>query len=175
MAANQQLEMLDQSTDEDDDAIKSPLQLMYSTVRSYVSAIRDLWTFQTTLGLHDAPDPNSDLISGFVHSLTGKEHNRRREEYVDRGLGTMKDGYEQSDIPKVTQQVWLGSLGMPEPSFRTLVDFLFGNSMLLRLSNRLPMELPDLFVMNLPNEGPQGDGWCLVSVMDQGRSRFLSL
>lgn len=66
---------------------------MYGTVRSYVSAIRDLWTVQTSLGLYNVPDPNSHVVSNFVNSLTSKEHNRRREEYFDRGLGTMKDGY----------------------------------------------------------------------------------
>ena len=30
------------------------------------------------------------------------------------------------------------------------------------------MELPDLFSMPLLGEGPKKDGWCLVSVMDQG-------
>ena len=40
----------------------------------------------------------------------------------------------------------------------------------LTLSNRLPMELPDLFSMPLPNEGPNGTGWCLVTVMDQGET-----
>jgi hypothetical protein len=42
--------------------------------------------------------------------------------------------------------------------------------MLLRLSNRLPMELPDLFLMPLPNKGPKGQGWCLVMVIDQGKT-----
>jgi hypothetical protein len=42
--------------------------------------------------------------------------------------------------------------------------------MLMRLSNRLPMELADLFLMPLPKEGPRGDGWCLVAIMDQGKT-----
>jgi hypothetical protein len=37
--------------------------------------------------------------------------------------------------------------------------------MLLRLSNRLPIELLDLFLMPLAKEGPNGTGWCLVTVM----------
>ncbi len=44
-----------------------------------------------------------------------------------------------------------------EQSFRTLVDFNFGNTKLLQLSNRLPMELPDLFLMPLPKESVGGD------------------
>lgn len=30
------------------------------------------------------------------------------------------------------------------------------------------MELPDLFLMSLPEESVKGDGWYLVCVMDQG-------
>jgi hypothetical protein len=32
------------------------------------------------------------------------------------------------------------------------------------------MELLDLFLMPLPNEGPNGTGWCLVIVIDQGKT-----
>jgi hypothetical protein len=42
--------------------------------------------------------------------------------------------------------------------------------MLLRLSNRLPIKLADLFLMSLPKEGTRGDGWCLVAVIDQGKT-----
>ena len=37
--------------------------------------------------------------------------------------------------------------------FRTNVDFLFGNHMLLRSSNRLGLELADCFCLDLPKEG----------------------
>jgi hypothetical protein len=42
--------------------------------------------------------------------------------------------------------------------------------MLMRLSNRLLIELTDLFLMPLPKEGPRGDGWCLVAIIDQGKT-----
>jgi len=32
------------------------------------------------------------------------------------------------------------------------------------------MELADLFLMPLPKEGTRSDGWCLVAVMDQGKT-----
>lgn len=83
----------------------------------------------------------------------------------------MKHGYLQRQIPDVTHQIWSIALGKTksiEPPFRTLVNFLLGDTMLLRLSNRLPMELPDLFLQHLPKEGARGDVWCLVCVMDQG-------
>ena len=70
-------------------------------------------------------------------------------------------------IPDLTRKAWGQSLGgsCTEQLFRTQLCFLFGNSMLLRLSNRLPMELPDLFLMPLPNKGPNSTSWCLVIVI----------
>lgn len=41
--------------------------------------------------------------------------------------------------------------------------------MLLRSSNRLPLELPDFFVLPLPTEGQRTDNWCLVIAMSQGK------
>jgi hypothetical protein len=71
----------------------------------------------------------------------------------------------------MTRAVWRDALGPRtlEQSLRTNLDFLFGNTMLLRQSNRLPLELPDLFSLDLPKEGQKGKGWCFVVVMDQGK------
>lgn len=44
--------------------------------------------------------------------------------------------------------------------------------MLLRSSNRLPMELPDLFLMPLEKEGLKGEVTCMVAQMDNGTSSF---
>ena len=64
----------------------------------------------------------------------------------------------------------LGGQRAVEQALRTKVDFLLGNSMLLRTSNRLPMELLDLFALDLPREGVNGSGWAFVTVMDQGKA-----
>jgi hypothetical protein len=71
----------------------------------------------------------------------------------------------------MTKVVWRNALGprTSEQSFWTNLDFLLGNTMLLRQSNRLPLELLDLFSLDLPKEGQQGKGWCLVAAMDQGK------
>ena len=154
--------------DDDDDC--SGLVLMYNSVRAYVSAINELWAHQTSKGLHNAPQPQRVAIKALQTSIVRGEHQRRRNEFADRGLGTIMDGYVASQIPDLTHKVWTRSLGenVAEQHFRTWVDFLFGNSMLLRLSNRLPMELPDLFSISFPKEGRDGNVWGLVAVMDQG-------
>ena len=152
----------------DDDNVQPPIVLMYNSVRGYVSAIHKLWSHQTSQGIHQAPEPHRVAIKALETSLVRGEHIRRRKEYTDRGIGTMRDGYLQRQIPDLTHQIWFLAFGEKaiEQFFRTLADFFFGNTMLLRLSNRLPMELPDLFLMPLPKEGVRGNGWCLVCVMD---------
>jgi Centromere DNA-binding protein complex CBF3 subunit, domain 2 len=156
---------------EDDDE-QSDLVLMYNSVRGYVSAIKELWSYQTSQGLHNAPPPKRIALKALETSIIRGEHARRREEFTDRGISTFRDGYLASQIPDLNRQIWSESLGKgnTEQALRTQVDFLLGNSMLLRLSNRLPMELADLFLMPLPKEGTRGNGWCLVAVMDQGKT-----
>lgn len=167
------IELLDENIifEGDDDNIQPPVVLMYNSVRGYVSAIHELWSHQTSQGLHQAPEAHRVAIKALETSLVRGEHLRCRKEYIDRGVGTMRDGYLQRQIPDPTHQIWSLAFGEKaiEQSFRTLVDFLFGNTMLLRLRNRLPMEIPDLFLMPLPKEGVRGNGWCLVCVMDQGK------
>lgn len=157
---------------EDDDE-QSELVLMYNTVRGYVSAIKELWAYQTSQGLHDAPEPKRVALKALELSIIRGEHARCREESTDRGVSKSSDGYLASQIPDLHRQVWSESLGKGtvEQALRTQVDFLLGNSMLLRPNNRLPMELADLFLMPLPKEGTNNSsGWCLVAVIDQGKT-----
>ena len=86
----------------------------------------------------------------------------------------IKDGYTAKQIPHMTQAVWRKALGprAVEQAFQTNLDFLLGHAMLLRQSNCLPLELPDLFSMELPKEGQQGKGWCFIVIMDQGKFSF---
>ena len=101
-------------------------------------------------------------LTALKTSIARGQHQRRREEFEDRGLATIRDGYTAAQIPDLTRKVWSRSQslgkGCIEQQFRTQLCVLFGNSMLLRLSNYLPMELPDLLSMPLPNEGPNGTG-----------------
>jgi hypothetical protein len=162
-----------ESEDSEEEEECSELVLMYNSVRGYCSAINELWAYQTSQGLHSAVRPQRVALTALKTSFVRGQQQRLRSEFTDRGLATIRDGYTASQIPDLTGKVWSQSIGngsCVEQLFRTQLCFLFGNSMLLRLSNRLPMELPDLFSMALPKEGPNGTGWCLVTVMSQGKT-----
>jgi hypothetical protein len=157
--------------DSRDDEPGSELQLMYNSVQGYVSAIMELWTHQVSAKLHSLLSPHNVVVKALKTSIVQRQHARRCAEFDDRGLSTIRDRYTAKQIPDMTRAVWRDALGprTSEQSLRTNLDFLFGHTMLLRQSNRLPLELPDLFSLDLPKEGQKGRGWCFVVVMDQGK------
>jgi hypothetical protein len=154
-----------------DEEPKLELLLIYNSVRGYVSAIMEFWTYQVSEKLHSSPSPHNVAVKALKTSIARGQHQRRRAEFEDRGLSTIKDGYTAKQIPNMTKAVWRNALGprMSKQSFRTNLDFLFGHTMLLRQSNQLPLKLLDLFSMDLPREGQKGKGWCFGVVMDQGK------
>ncbi|HEY6410421.1 MAG TPA: hypothetical protein VIY29_23460 [Ktedonobacteraceae bacterium] len=157
--------------EDDDDDEQPDIVLLYNSVHGYVSAITELWAHQTSRGLHNALQPHRVAIKALKTAIARGEHTRRRTEFADCGVSTMLDGYVALQILDLHRQVWAQGLGrgVVEQALRTQLDFLLGNSMLLRMSNRSTMELPDLFPIDLPKEGPKGDTWCLVAVMDHGK------
>ena len=58
----------------------------------------------------------------------------------------------------------------PELGLRTLTDLLLANAMLLRSSNRVDIELPDLISLRLEGEGIASPCWPLVLVMRTGKT-----
>jgi hypothetical protein len=92
------------------------------------------------------------MISILSASIARGQHQRRCAEFEDRGLSTIVDRYTAKQIPDMTKVVWRNALGPRtfEQSFQTNLDFLFGNTMLLQQSNRLALELLDLFSLDLP-------------------------
>jgi hypothetical protein len=56
-----------------------------------------------------------------------------------------------------------------EISYRTKVDTMLGHYMLLRSSNRLDMELADLFVLPMENEGVRGSTPMLFFLLKKGK------
>jgi hypothetical protein len=89
---------------EDDDE-QSDLVLMYNTVRGYVSAVEELWSYQTSQGLHNAPQPKRVALKALETSIIRGEHLRRREEFTDRGISTFRNGYLALQIPELHRQV----------------------------------------------------------------------
>jgi hypothetical protein len=148
------------------------LQLQYNTIRGYISAIQRLYEEQKSRNMNPAPRPQGIALKALKKGILAVVWNRKRSEYRDRLEGTIKDVYTPSQIPDHTAAVWESSDDV-SALLRTQVDFLLGNHMLLRQSNRLAMELPDCFCLELPNEGQKSrhcPTYALVIVMNQGKT-----
>lgn len=105
----------------EDDEPASDLLLLYNSVRGYCSAINELWAHQTSRGLHTAPRPQKVALTALKTFIARGQHQRRRDEYADRGLATIRDGYTASQIPDLSRKVWSLCLGPAcvEQHFRT--------------------------------------------------------
>ncbi len=66
----------------------------YSTVRLYGAACTDLYKKQFNARQNSNPHPkNSQPLAELFKQVKSKEHQQRRSNYEDRGIGTIQDGY----------------------------------------------------------------------------------
>ena len=166
--------LADNSDTEGGDFSHSNLRLRYNTVRSYISAIQRLYEEQRSRRINPAPPPQGIPLNALKSRIIRVAYAQSRTEMDDRGEGTLKDAYTIAHIPQHTAAVWQERKAIA-CALRTQVDFLLGNHMLLRSSNRLPIELPDCFCLDLPNEGIQRASSspaakALVILMRQGKT-----
>jgi Centromere DNA-binding protein complex CBF3 subunit, domain 2 len=136
-----------------------------ATVELEVSAIISLWNFQyssPSCPVKEAP-VRSEALKILLKTNQSKEASRKKNQFEDRALGTLLDGYNSDQMAKVVRFGWDGwqdpntKRVIPatiESHLRTSVDFLFSHSMLLRGENIRMAQLADLFTIELENEGP---------------------
>jgi hypothetical protein len=118
-----------------------------------MSAILGLYDEQVLLGDNPAPKPKGLGLKCLERELIRSKWARDQKERVDRGENTIKDSYLPSQIPDHTRAVWQHpNLAL---ALRTQVGFLLGSHMLLRSSNRLPLDLSQCFYLDLENEALQ--------------------
>jgi hypothetical protein len=140
-----------------------------SSVMSYVTALTSLWSIQASLGINNNPSPRADPgVKALTQNVPRQETEHRYEEYHDRGEGTLADGYNLAQLANAVKYLWRSSDA--ELGLRTLTDLLLANAMLLRCSNRVEIELPDLISLQLDGEGMASPCWPLVLVMRTGKT-----
>jgi hypothetical protein len=103
-----------------------------------------------------------------LRARTRGEHKRQRLKFADRAAGTLQDGYDEVKLIDAVRFCWEDRTKTAEPHLRTAVDFLLVHNLLLRSESRLAIELPDLFTIPLPNEGPT-PYFPMAMIMDNGK------
>lgn len=153
------------------------------TVEQEVSAILSLWNLQYSSPSCPVKEPpvRSEALKILLRSNQQREAGRRKAQFEDRALGTLQDGYDVQHMIRVVRFCWEGWQddqkrvlpGLVESHLRTAVDFLLSHTMLLRGENNRTAQLPDLFAMQLPNEGSTVC-WLLLMIINNGKTNQLN-
>ncbi|POM76492.1 Hypothetical protein PHPALM_6263 [Phytophthora palmivora] len=126
--------------------------LSIASVEAYAKAVIDLYKLQQTLKTNSHPHTRGIACHDLFDTLKRKETERKRAQYVDRGLGTILDGYKVEDMKQLSD-VWL--IDNNGDALRDRADFSW--SYIASKS------------LELPDEGPQV---CttLVILMNRGKT-----
>src|SRR6266536_4094414 len=72
--------------------------LKYHTIRSYVSAIMELYQIQIAQGVNTHPSPRNMTVKGFLRSIRDNVWKTTRERHKDRALNSIIDSYTHKNI-----------------------------------------------------------------------------
>ena len=146
----------------------APKTLKYDSVRTkYLAAIIYMYEEQRSSGDNPHPHPNQARLKTLMESLKRGQALARRENFEDRAIGSLLDSYDHEGMRKVLMTLWSHTT-TPEQYLRTTANFITGHMLLLRGESMRIAELPDLFVIDLDNEGSRRKA--LVLVKDNGKT-----
>jgi hypothetical protein len=137
------------------DVPQDETRLTWRSVRTYVTAVTDLYREQKALEMNSHPSPREDTAREYLRSLQRRDAQRDREQYADKGTDTLLDGYSEDEFERVCSELWAhGAKALVECHFRTLVDVLLSHYMLTRGGDRRGAEISNLFTFKFKGEGP---------------------
>uniref|UniRef100_H3GWY4 Ndc10 domain-containing protein n=1 Tax=Phytophthora ramorum TaxID=164328 RepID=H3GWY4_PHYRM len=136
----------------------------HNTRRSYEPKQKEWLGWCTTRAFIDGSIVTEGKLLLFLKEVRERAK-RKREKFDDRGKGTVQDTYSIDQLKNVAEYFMAQKSGR---GLRDRVDLLFGHAQMARGETTRNLQLPDLFSMELPNEGPTT---CVaaLAVMDQGK------
>jgi hypothetical protein len=142
--------------------------VVLSTVKMYIAAVVDLSKDQSFADPHSyRPHPHGKLVEALKKSLKYEEQKQKRENYIDRGVGTIANGY--STTAEIENFVGHYFNKSTQEGLRNGVTFSLQHHGLLGRENLRMMELSDLQCMLLENEG-NSHCYALTMIVKQGKT-----
>ena len=80
----------------------------WESVKAYVNAIVDMYNVQKSLGQNPHAHPRGHLFKQFKDDYQRGIVRRRREQFEDRGKGTLLETYVGDEYKRLVRQCWLG-------------------------------------------------------------------
>jgi Centromere DNA-binding protein complex CBF3 subunit, domain 2 len=109
-----------------------------------------LHSTQVALGTNNYTSPRGPLTKAYLNTMEKKETRRKREEYHDRGKNTLNDGYTREELLALIRYFFQRNSPL---ACRDKLCFLMSHAMLLRSETALGTQFPDLFSMELDDQG----------------------
>ncbi|KAK9326508.1 hypothetical protein V1520DRAFT_149876 [Lipomyces starkeyi] len=69
-----------------------------NTLKLHVAAITDLWRQQVDFGINPHPKPRTANVQAILNTYSTNAHERNRQQYADRGAGSIFDGYNSDGM-----------------------------------------------------------------------------
>lgn len=109
--------------------------------------------------------PRSEAVKEFLKTYAHSERQRKRDEYTDRGIGTLQDGYTTEQHIKISNYYLMENSLV---GLRSRFDHLYGHACTLRGLDRRDAELADLFSIDLPQMKWHSKAY--ITLMDHGKT-----
>lgn len=140
-----------------DDDIELDVQVLkWTTVRTYISAITDLYHSQKAMNTNSNPSPRTDQMREYIKNLQRRDTALSKAQFADKGRDTYLDSYSPEQFKELCVALWRASADGKEGKLylRTLVDQLLGHTLLARGQDRRQAEISDLHTFEFPDERP---------------------
>lgn len=127
-----------------------------------------MYSTQKALNSNSNPHPRDfPSLKQLIGLARGNENQRRRQNYEDRGAGTIQDGYTSKEEMGLITSYFMdlnSQIGL-----RSNIMFLLAHFCLMRGESVRMCELADLFALKLANEG-FSECQALVVILNQGKT-----
>ncbi|KAJ8544477.1 hypothetical protein ON010_g11790 [Phytophthora cinnamomi] len=141
-AAKMHLFLSEEVVDREVRVKNSTRKIGVATVEMYVNAISDLYNDQQSRGANTHPHPRNNLIKALLSSLKREKHEKNKREFVDRGVGSLLDGYcTTEDLVAISRYHINLNTGS---DLRNRMSHFLCHSCLLRGESARNLELPDI-------------------------------
>lgn len=133
------------------DILRKNRNMGEENLMQHVKAASDLWRTQQSMGINKAENPrHGKSLRGLLKKHRREKLERQKNLYSDKGAGSLIDGYQMNDIPRIAG--YFLSLGTAV-GFRSRLDFLLAHAALGRSEDNRNATLSDMYTYLLEDEG----------------------
>ena len=107
------------------------MALGYESNQQYIKAVIDLYHDQVAAGVNSHPHPRGQKVNTWRKGKAKHNRDTLRENFTDRGVGTLQDGYNYNEMVAVSLYFFTNRDHEPVAEMRNCALFLMQHMMML--------------------------------------------